>query len=584
VVALVTAPNILATKLRLESELGVSVLVSLDVPWAFVSGYADAARRTAQPELLFDTARLGTEQVLSTVEPDDRCIPEWDCLSTVQADVDGVMAQARLWFDGTTVVLDVDPLDEAGFGGGAGSEVSTLLTDGEGRGGVYADLRPSTHGRAIYALAGLPLDAAVVTFESADGTSVWQRPVAGMVLLLDQPGSGEVDRGQDPSERATGRITILTADGTEIIHVHADLGELATVTDLRIDPVKARVRQGFDRSQDGSQTPSEPLTFEVTRIHGLFGRSGIDTRQAVEVDGGVWVLFDDGVITRFDAASGEVTATASAGDAGRFEDIGAARGWLWAYPDEGLTLLRLDPVTGEITATIQLGAEGLPLDVADSLWVPTRRGLTEIDSETLAVIETHGIPDGSWWEATTDEAIWAYGGGGLVHVDLGSRDLTRIDGSPFYDPHMEYDVVAGVAVDGAVWVPGDNDIVRVDAASFEVTDRIELAARPGDLLHHGDALWTAIPDHGTLVRVDLGSRTVTTVIPLDGAQYRWPLIVGAGLIWTHDGSRLVTVIDPASRQIVESILIDHVISELLHADGAVWAIGNTALTRIQIGG
>lgn len=195
---------------------------------------------------------------------------------------------------------------------------------------------------------------------------------------------------------------------------------------------------------------------------------------------------------------------------------------------------------------------------------------------TLEIVRTYRSPGGGfWWTAVTDGAIWGYDPDGLTRFDLGSHDATRID------PRTGTTEEVGVAADGGIWVPGDNDIARIDAASFVVTDRIELGARPGDVLHSGDALWMSIPEHNSIVKVDLGTRSLTTIIPLKSATYRFAPIVEGDLIWTTSG-RSVVAIDPISSQIVETIPVDHVIFRLIATDGSIWALGLTEVTRIKI--
>jgi hypothetical protein len=119
-----------------------------------------------------------------------------------------------------------------------------ICVDGDGQGGVLTSLDTAARNRRVYVLAGLPADAAAVTFRLADGALVWQRPVNGMVVLVDRPGTSE-DIGDDIGARATNRFTVLDADGEEIIHV-TGTPYWPVVIDLRVDPRTAAELQTID--------------------------------------------------------------------------------------------------------------------------------------------------------------------------------------------------------------------------------------------------------------------------------------------------------------------------------------------------
>ena len=80
-------------------------------------------------------------------------------------------------------------------------------------------------------LAGLPLDAAVVTFELVDGTRVWQQPVGGMALFVDKVGSmpegfvdyydqgGAVDPDELEELSLANPLVVLDREGVAIMRI-----------------------------------------------------------------------------------------------------------------------------------------------------------------------------------------------------------------------------------------------------------------------------------------------------------------------------------------------------------------------------
>jgi Tol biopolymer transport system component len=200
--------------LRLEAEFGMDAIVPEDVPVAFWEGYLAAALRDASPvPLQFDPASLGVNLPLSgpfVNVSGETC--GRSCDVRVDLEADGSLFQAGLEFSDGGLIFDVGP----GLGG-TGFSVSDMLITGGGEGGVLADFNGAIDDRRIYSLAGLPLNGAVVTFELADGTGVWQRPLAGMALILDQPESAQAFADELPPVPRP--FVLLNSDGAEILRI-----------------------------------------------------------------------------------------------------------------------------------------------------------------------------------------------------------------------------------------------------------------------------------------------------------------------------------------------------------------------------
>jgi len=248
IAVLTTSPWIAPTAERLNAQFSMQVTTVTDIPGEFWAGYVERVS-SSQVALAFDPGALGTEQPLNgpIFEVSGEVCDGDDCDVVVENEVDGFPVVAGTQFSsGGVGIIDLPT-------GGTGFSINDLLVDGLGNGGAIAVLDAFTQlespigPRRIYAVAGLPLDAAVVTMELADGTSVWQRPVGGMALFVDKVGSMPerfVDYydqdGIDPDELEelgpARPLVVLDRDGNEIMRIEDTGRGVSLVTDLRFAP------------------------------------------------------------------------------------------------------------------------------------------------------------------------------------------------------------------------------------------------------------------------------------------------------------------------------------------------------------
>lgn len=249
IVVLATTPWMGHTAARLEAEYGMEAITILEVDGVFLEGYIDAALdRTSPVDLEFDPTALGKEQPLTglVTEVVGNVCGRDQCDVVVETEVDGSVVVAGLQYMSGQLSIEVG-------GGGMGFSANDLMVDGFGRGGAIAVLNGFTEfdavigPRRLYAVAGLPLDAAVVTIELVDGTRVWQRPLGGMALFVDKVGSiperfrdyydkDDYD-GSDLAELSVVKpLFVLDRAGAEIMRIEGTGGGASVVTDLRFDP------------------------------------------------------------------------------------------------------------------------------------------------------------------------------------------------------------------------------------------------------------------------------------------------------------------------------------------------------------
>jgi hypothetical protein len=566
VVVLTVDSSMAQTQIRLRSEFAMTAVTPIDVPRAFLDGYRDAALELASPvPLEFDPSSLGAEQPLrgplldlASEDSTGDCQIPLPCDVAVELDVDGVVARTGVAVIEEGSIVQLLP---------HGSYVDGLLIDRLGRRGVAANLQEAVADRRIYKFAALPLEAAVVTFEQDDGSTVWQRPLAGMALTVDSPGSGvglePIDGVEPPPEpRPVGPFLVLDASGTEIMRIE-DTPDGILAVDLRVvvAPVESSPRGAT------SQVGADVTT--VATLDGPISVSG----GFVETGDAVWLTtFGDGespvetsAIVRIDTASYAVEKIPVDGIARKVVPTADA---LWVTTYNGGTLVRIDLQTRTITDTIELPVDvryGGDIIAADGgLWVTgSTTGYLRVDPATHA-IETYPsdegaasvgeIGGGSWpytgeWVGEIDGGLWAHSpGAALTRIDLDTGGVERFE---FVFGNAEkYAAAAGDSIWLTSW---DGEVARFDLESREITDRLNIGAGISMGTFADQGVWVPNGRTGTVSRIDATTAEVTDVIILE-PDAGLPLSLFAGSLWFGVGDAGVSRIDVATRQVTEGIV------------------------------
>lgn len=226
----------------------------------------------------------------------------------------------------------------------------------------------------------------------------------------------------------------------------------------------------------------------------------------------VWVCGPDGVM-RIDPATNEIVATIPMAAPLVVSRLAYGAGSLWAFGTAAIeadTVVRIDPTTNEIVSTIPLGHNAATLAFgAGALWVSSAADdlLLRIDPETEMVAEWATGIEGAGWLAVSDELIWVT----TYWDDRGSVDASEpsvVVVSP-EDGAIVGDIVTGghpgfvgvVADADGAWVRASSPfLVRVDAATLEVVDRIEAREGGGDVTVAFGSIWATAED-GDLWRI-----------------------------------------------------------------------------------
>jgi DNA-binding beta-propeller fold protein YncE len=255
----------------------------------------------------------------------------------------------------------------------------------------------------------------------------------------------------------------------------------------------------------------DPATNEIVASVPLPGRvcQGIGVSPEA-----VWACGPDGLV-RIDPATNEVVATVPLDAPVAVSRLAYGAGSVWAFATTGVaadTVVRIDPATNAVTSTISLGhAAGTMVFAAEALFVssPADDLVLRIDPATDTAEEWVSGLDGAGWLAATDDRLWValYGD---VHSTVDPTLPSVVAVSPV-DGEALAEVVTGgqlltaggLAADAdGVWVRAPQPyLVRVDAATFEVVDRIDAREGPGDVALAFGSLW-ATAEEGDVTRVD----------------------------------------------------------------------------------
>ena len=303
--------------------------------------------------------------------------------------------------------------------------------------------------------------------------------------------------------------------------------------------------------------------------------------QTGAVDGNtIWMVTAlAGQLQKIDANTGELLT--SYGIDGHVEGLilGADHLWLLSYSNEG-EVLRIDPTTGAVDLRVRVG--GLPLGAAwfaGNLWVSNDRSEMFRISPDGEVLSTQpgavkGTGLGFLWinDPTTDLIVTVSTDGTVGEIVIptdGRRTVTGAEvrevtqaggdlwlssGEPTSTAVLRYDPQTGsldplpVAVgswsprefNGFLWLTSrfDNVLVRVDPSSG-ATEQYPLPGRPGGLLIADGALWVALYQPGSLMRLDVNALIETGPIVVSGGSNGHHLVCYAGAPTSDGGPTII---------------------------------------------
>jgi YVTN family beta-propeller protein len=374
--------------------------------------------------------------------------------------------------------------------------------------------------------------------------------------------------GEPPFQRPRAVATLFahtTEPPPSLHHVRPELPE-------DIDAVLARA---LAKDPDGRYASCRELVHSARGALGLAAKPRMSRRRvlALAIAAAVAVTL---------AASVPVVLL-SGGDAG---NRGEPRVLLPLTED---SLVRIDPATGNVSEAIALGSGADALAVGEgSVWVVNARErlLSRIDPQTNTVVNEVDVSRAGSPEfvAAGEGAVWLGRNNfsnKLWRYDIESGSLTAGPGD--FSPN-------GVAVGGqAVWIStGNARVVRIRPATGEVvstTDLREIAGcdcpagsiavgEGGVWLAGGgervDTLFWLDPDTGSVITTEIGA-------------FVSDIAVGEGAVWvTTLDDDAVLRIDPATKQVVETISVGRIPSSIAIGAGFVWVTSSRDGTVIRV--
>jgi ABC-type transport system substrate-binding protein/DNA-binding SARP family transcriptional activator len=142
-------------------------------------------------------------------------------------------------------------------------------------------------------------------------------------------------------------------------------------------------------------------------------------------------------------------------------------------------------------------------------------------------------------------------------------------------------VVAGF---GSIWaaIPNREQVVRIDAHTGLVIDRIGLGGQPSSLAAGDGGLWVAGAVGGTVSRIDPETDTATQTIRLGGANAS-AIAFGDGGLWIADATdRSLVRVSPETGSILQTIPLDRAPTSLAVGVREIWAASYDTATIDEI--
>jgi YVTN family beta-propeller protein len=122
----------------------------------------------------------------------------------------------------------------------------------------------------------------------------------------------------------------------------------------------------------------------------------------------------------------------------------------------------------------------------------------------------------------------------------------------------------------------------IDLTTGDVTDQIEVGARPGAIAFGAGAIWIANRGDATVSRIDPTTNAVVDTIPVGADPIG--IAFGHGALWVTNGTdERLSRIDPATNTVVQSIIVGNGPGGIAVSDDAVWVANryDDAVVKIE---
>lgn len=170
-------------------------------------------------------------------------------------------------------------------------------------------------------------------------------------------------------------------------------------------------------------------------------------------------------------------------------DLEAGAAWVLGLSSCG----RLDPVTATVTLECSVGGESIDA-TDDDVWI-VGDGLSRLDPQTGAVVDSTSLPGAGTAVAATRDVVW------VVVDSETSTDLLRIDPT---DLAITGTIEVGAAPEDGypqglfaseadVWVTNSTDgtLFHVDPQTVQITQTLNVGTQPRGVTATGEEVWVA---------------------------------------------------------------------------------------------
>jgi len=255
-----------------------------------------------------------------------------------------------------------------------------------------------------------------------------------------------------------------------------------------------------------------------------------------------------------------------------------------AVPDNAA--LQIDPASGRVRTTVTglvVGYAMYParhIEVGEGgVWVDTAVTLQHIDPRTGTLVgQIHAQPLVSTI-AVGQGAVWAAGNVGITRI---SPATDKVEATIRYDTGGAKPIRIAVA-GGEVWMlVTDGRLIRVDAGTNRITQRLQIGIAGVDLAVSPGALWALDPVDDRVIEVDPKTARILRRVRVAGNLER--VVVGLGEIGVMDeDAGVVTPIDATTGVPGAPIRVGAGPVDMAFGLGAVWVAnrGGGTITRID---
>jgi hypothetical protein len=294
-----------------------------------------------------------------------------------------------------------------------------------------------------------------------------------------------------------------------------------------------------------------------------FGVTGSDTRKDDPIKQPEVITPRSQALTAVDPVPGGTTVTKAKGPV---NPGSVAFGAVWAtgLEDTGDHIYRLDAATGEVLSTSSFtpidNVVPVPVRVGDAVLVPAMNG----KQSGYAAFDRRGEQAG-FIAADNAGLIAGDATGGWIQRDLNT--IARVDATGLQiertvslpDPDETGVLLRGLAVAGnalyvALQVP--QAVYRLDAATGEVVDHVDIDVVPAGVVATTSALYLATEEY-SLLRFDTALRVTATItgLPGEAGSFFLPIAGPGGSIWVAPNLGGIVELDATSLEPVRSFQI-----------------------------